>query len=78
MEVKLIWTSIISACMCLTVCCHELRGEMRIPGQITRASVASILDNIFCKQFLVVKRNEKRVQRLVARGYTPKKADNRV
>ena len=52
--------------------------EMRIPGQPARASVASILDNICCKQFLVVKRNEKRIQRLVARGYTPKKAGNRV
>ncbi len=51
---------------------------MRIPGQPARASVASILDNICCKQFLVVKRNEKRIQRLVARGYTPKKAGNRV
>ena len=52
--------------------------EMRIPRQPARATVASILDNIFCKQFVVVKRNDKRVQRLVARGYAPKKAGNRV
>jgi hypothetical protein len=52
--------------------------EMRIPAQPARATVASILDNIFCNQFVVVKRNEKRVQKLGARDCTPKRAGNRV
>ncbi len=66
MEVKLIWASIICACMSV------------LDGVLPRATVASILDKIFSKQFVVVKRNEKRVQKLDARGYTPKKAGNRV
>jgi hypothetical protein len=45
--------------------------EIRIPNQPIGATLASIVENILAKQFVLVKRSEERIEKLTSRGYVP-------